>query len=446
MKRRVTRALGLAIRGTLRSAALVVPAAQETFLQSAHKALEWARIDSFLGNRSSPALASHRPCPVCGSIRSKNVFELTDFQFYCDSAEVPKRLNVRDDFCLDCFAVYMNPCFTPYGFSVLAAEAGRSYGSSEGRPDEQIGWLNERALLAPGARVLDIGCFDGAFLARLPSHTRKFGVDIDAPAIERARAVHAEKSIHFTVGDFETFEFNEEAPDTITVLMVLEHLPRPTEVLRKLRSISHANTKLVVEIPVVERGPTNDINGFFATLHTTHFSRQTLAICMLRAGWSIEQATNQPDYNGYRVVASPCEPVSLVSKNVEDLTSVNRSLERWHVAVREAEARLRAPAAAGRWVVWGAGGHTEFLYQVTTLFHADRDELFALVDSDTLKHGKSWRGVPIHSPDVLRDVDWSRTNLLVSSYGGQESITKAALALGVPAERIVTLYDQVHRC
>mgnify|MGYP000380287711 CR=1 FL=1 len=36
---------------------------------------------------------------------------------------------------------------------------------------------------------------------------------------------------------------------------VLEHLPRPVEVLRKLRSIAEVSTRLVVEVPVLENDP-----------------------------------------------------------------------------------------------------------------------------------------------------------------------------------------------
>jgi hypothetical protein len=91
--------------------------------------------------------------------------------------------------------------------------------------------------------------------------------------------------------------------------------------------------------------------------------------------------------------------------------------------------------------VWGGGFHTEVLYHVTALFPKDASREYCVVDSDPVKQGKSWRGIPIGPPAWLRAVDWRETVLLVSSYGSQEGIARDALALGVPADRIVRLYD-----
>lgn len=408
--------------------------------------IRWGEIDTFRHNFTAAALAAHRPCPVCESVNSACVQEVTDFQFYSDAADVPKRMDVRTVQCTQCFAVFQDPCFTPFGFRVLAAEAGRSYGSTPGRAGEQVEWLRERGLLKDGGCFVDIGCFDGAFLARLPPTLHRIGVDIDEPAIARGRDEHRGEGIHLICGDFETFAYAGPTPDTISMLMVLEHLPRPVEVLKKLRSIAHAQTRLVIEVPVLERGETNDINGFFGALHTTHFSRTTLASALAAGGWRIETAEDRPGYNGYRVIGVPSATPERIAPCPRDLIDTHRVLARWHQGICDAEARLSANVASRDWVIWGAGGHTEFLYKTTTLFRGRHDRRFALVDSDPLKHGRTWRGIPIQAPEVLRSVDWTTASLVVSSYGGQESIARAALALGVPEDRIVRLYEDVRVC
>jgi hypothetical protein len=48
------------------------------------------------------------------------------------------------------------------GFNILFAEAGQSYGSTEGRPHEQTKWLADRGLLDEGKVFLDVGCYDGS--------------------------------------------------------------------------------------------------------------------------------------------------------------------------------------------------------------------------------------------------------------------------------------------
>jgi len=179
----------------------------------------------------STALMERRPCPVCGSERDRSIFNLDQFQFYCDSADVPKRADLREAQCLDCLAIFLNPCYSRYGYEVLFAEAGCSYGSTEAHCRRQIEWMQSKNLLRPGSRLLDAGCFEGAFLARLPEHVTRIGVDIDEPAIQRGRRALAESGVELILGDFESFRL-DQGVDVITMFHVLEHLPRPVQVLR----------------------------------------------------------------------------------------------------------------------------------------------------------------------------------------------------------------------
>jgi hypothetical protein len=403
--------------------------------------IRWNQVDSFLGNSSSAATTEERPCPICGSSRARTVLQFDQFQFYSDSAELPKRADIREVQCLDCFAIYLNPCYTDYGFRVLFSEAGRSYGSSAAHTSQQIDWLKARGLLRAGRRLLDAGCYDGAFLAQLPDDLEKIGVDVDAPAIARGRQMLGEKGPEFIHGDFETFSC-EKSLDVITMFHVLEHLRRPVAVLRNLRSMANAGTRLVVEIPILENGNTNDINGFFTVQHTTHFTRVSLQNCLAMAGWTSVESEEQPDYNGFRVIASPSESEGRVEQDSRAMQLLRGYLASWNLAVQAVEGRVSDLTGADKCVIWGGGAHTEFLYQTTSLFHSRRDRQYVIVDGDPIKKGKSWRGIEIHSPDILRELTWPEQYLLVSTYGSQSHIVKAAADLGVPHHRIVTLYKE----
>jgi SAM-dependent methyltransferase len=76
-----------------------------------------------------------------------------------------------------------------------------------------------RPFIKSGARVLDVGCADGALLHQLPALGEYVGVD---PAIER--------TIHVDGGTLIKGTFPDDLPDgrlfdAITMLAVLEHIP-----------------------------------------------------------------------------------------------------------------------------------------------------------------------------------------------------------------------------
>ena len=408
----------------------------------------WSHIDSFQGNHSSPALTFYRPCPICESRNGSTFLQLDQFQFYSDSSSEPKRVDIRQVRCNDCGALYLNPGYSNHGFKILFSEAGQSYGSTLERPGEQIDWLKSRSLLNDGDVFLDVGCYDGGFLSALPDTMKRVGVDIDEPAIERGKQKYQGKKIEFIHGDFETFQYAGDLPGTITMFHVLEHLPRPVEVLKKLCSISGPTTSLVLEVPILENGKTNDINGFFSVQHMTHFSRSSLRKCLSMGGWEIKEEVQQPGYNGFRVVANIKKtPNDTPEHTIEpnDTATLNHYLSHWYKTLQEFEhSMLRFPASLNV-VLWGGGAHTEFLYQTSSFFRTRRDVNFLIIDSDPIKHGKSWRGIKIYGPEVASQIDWLASMLVVSSYGGQESIVSMAQAKGISEDRVIRLYNEVNR-
>lgn len=404
-----------------------------------HARPDWRTIDSFVGNTTDPAAVAHRACPVCGERAAVPLLAFENFQFFTDDATRAKRVTIRNVRCTRCQAVYLDPVYTPRGFAALFAEAGRSYGATPGRALEQRQWLQEHQLLAPGSRLLDIGCYDGAFLAQLPDDIRRVGVDIDAPAVARGRARFADGSVEFVCGDLDAFALGG-AVDTMVMFHVLEHLPDPVRTLRHLRTMAHHATRLVIEIPVVEHGFTNDINGFLSAQHLTHFSRRSLRNVLAQAGWYLEAEMQQPSYNGYRVIATPTDRAPHFIPEPEDEQLFERYLAHWHRVVRDVSQRIVQAPLGSEVVVWGGGLHTEFLYHTTPLFD-ETARRFLIVDSDPLKQGRSWRGISIVPPAVLSTIAWHDRTLLVSSYGGQQAIVAEAMALGVPEACIATLYD-----
>jgi ubiquinone/menaquinone biosynthesis C-methylase UbiE len=404
--------------------------------------LRWAPIDSGVRGFTTPALTANRPCPVCGSLQSRPFLELPDYQFYLDDSNSPKRTTIRDVECDRCFAAFLDPVYTATGFEILFAEAEQSYGASAGRAEEEVSWMAERGLFGDAVTVLDVGCYDCDLLAAMPASIRRTGVDIDPAAIARGQQRLGDLA-ELVVGDFESFTISRP-PDCITMFHVLEHLQRPAHVLARLRTSSHAGTRLIIEVPVLEGPPTSDLVGFFTAHHTTHFSRRSLSNCLARAGWHVVESLQQTHYNGYRVLCEPAEPHSPSAGDPEDTLRIRQALAGWHRAVVQAT-RATAPLdGTERCLIWGGGMHLEQIYATLPLFRAHPERKYVILDSDPIKHGGTWRGIEICPPDVLEDPDTDGVPLLISSYGDQFEIVEAALDRGVDSDRIVTLYESVH--
>ncbi len=400
----------------------------------------WSEMQTQVREYHSLPLLQYRPCPICGSLKNEVRALIEDFQFYSDTHQNPNRVILRDVQCLQCFAIFRNPVFSEVGLQILFQQAGASYGATIGRSNEHRDWMQKNALFKKGKRILDIGCFDGSFLASLPKNLTKMGVDIDAPAVERGKKMYADHSIEFIVSDFENFTV-KESPDAVTMFHVLEHLAKPKKILEHLRSVSHKNTKLFVEVPIVESSITNDICGFFSPHHFTHFSKTSLLNCLNSSGWEIIEAEAQQDYNGFRVLAKPAPSIQYFAGNPEDIITMNEYLSHWHQATAQVNRILLSLKDLKKCIIWGGGTHTEYMYHLTTFFHQQTDRQYFIVDSDIVKHGHTWRGLPIYSPQKLQNADVSDLPLVISSYGSQNSIANAAISLGVRKKNIIKMYD-----
>ena len=198
-----------------------------------------------------------------------------------------------------------------------------------------------------------------------------------------------------------------------------------------------------IEVPILENGCGNDICGFFSVFHLTHFSRNSLKNCLRQAGWLISEWHEMDDYNGCRVICEPCTESSEIIDSQQDNVFLHQYLSTWHQAIAKVSSKLDSIKGHKHIVIWGGGGHTEFLYHITTFFHSNHNKKYTIVDSDPLKQGKSWRGIPILKPSFLTEIDWSQVFMVVSSYGGQESIVNEAKSMGITTDKIITLYDEI---
>src|SRR6185312_10464507 len=109
------------------------------------------------------------------------------------------------------------------GYDELAPRFGEWAARVEGDPWERF--LDELAgRLAPGARVLDLGCGNGHKIARLADRFELTGVDISEEQLRLARAEMPDGT--FVHADLAELDFPAESYDAVTAFYSISHVPR----------------------------------------------------------------------------------------------------------------------------------------------------------------------------------------------------------------------------
>ncbi len=410
--------------------------------------LPWQPMKRLPRQEAALSLQQYRACPSCGTgsdlaENSAALFSLDDFQFFTDQQGL-NRADHRIVACTCCGLLYTNPCYTPSGFQQLFAKAGLSYGHTAARIVEQVEWIARHFPQAHS--LLDVGCGGGDLLKALPQTMQRLGLDVDALALEAAEK--SAPDITFAVCDFDGLADLPQT-DVVTLFHVLEHLANPAGFLKQLRQLAKTGALLVVEVPVVERAvmeQDRDIVGFFTIQHLTHFSKVSLENMLSASGWQLTHVEAMSGYNGWRVVAEP-KPLSTleVVKDETSLSAANAYLSVWRDNIASVEQRIAALAATPRMMIWGVGQHTEYMALLSGLFKAGAE--FVIVDSDPLKQGQTYHGIPVLAPAQVPEAEWLEGEfpIVVSTYGGQESVVKLLASRGVDPLRVVTLYDRTQR-
>ena len=227
-------------------------------------------------------------CPICGSSESALVQKGAR---HAPEAEVRR--------CGTCGLVFLWP-------RPPADDLARYYETSyredygelpvEKRYLEDLGEARRRVerlrpLLAPGIRVLEIGCGSGAFLDAVRPYVKQItGVEPD----RESRAWIEARFGLAVAADFESLQAEDETFDLVVMFHVLEHLPDPLAFLRSLPKLLRAGGKAVIEVPnrddvLVSLYEIPAYQRFYyQKAHLLYFSPDTLQRTLDRSGFGAE--------------------------------------------------------------------------------------------------------------------------------------------------------------
>ncbi len=216
----------------------------------------------------------------------------------CDSPQIVTTVEPDIGQCSACQLYFRNPRPTQ-------AEIARSYdtgGTFAAWQEEESAraemWKRRRALVrrfAAGGRLLDVGTGDGRFLAT----AQAAGFEVVGTEVSESGAAYARKrgfDVH--LGQIAELELPNESFDLATIWHVLEHVPNPGAVLRKVHRVLRPEGILAVALPNEEnffirrrfgraKGSPFDPLTFGGEIHLTYFRPATLRAALRAAGFSV---------------------------------------------------------------------------------------------------------------------------------------------------------------
>lgn len=267
-------------------------------------------------------LESPGRCPLCGEAARQTLHEdLADRIFFC----APGRWTLHR--CGGCGAGYLDPrpdpasiglAYAHYYTHTVAAKRRRGvagnfqravangyrnarYGTRQ-TPASPLGshlpWLfparrravdREMRFLpppAPGARLLDIGCGNGEFLARArDAGWEGIGVEPDPHAAEAARG----RGLKVIEGGLERLDAPDGSFDGITLSHVIEHLHQPAGTLRRCHRLLRPGGWIWIETPNLESSGHRRYGAAWRGLepprHLVLFTRDSLRGALERCGF-----------------------------------------------------------------------------------------------------------------------------------------------------------------
>jgi SAM-dependent methyltransferase len=274
-------------------------------------------------------------CPACGggdttpSWIGEGRFEGRSFSYVC---------------CLDCGTVFVYPMPSAaqldrmYGPEYVAAHYSETTSPELGREAEVV--ADKIVSLRPRPRVLDIGCGAGAFLVKL----RQRGATVVGYEPVPATAADTARATGLDVRSGPLAELIRAGPfDVIHLADVLEHVPKPIDVLETAARLSSPSGVVVVRGPLeaqaclflallrtrrqllrsIGRDRPSDVPPWHVTQFTLKGWHRLAARASLRIVWEVMTEVRWPAPDPPRLF-SPLSVVREISRTISALPVARR--------------------------------------------------------------------------------------------------------------------------
>jgi 2-polyprenyl-3-methyl-5-hydroxy-6-metoxy-1,4-benzoquinol methylase len=193
--------------------------------------------------------------------------------------------------CKQCGLVYMNPQLTVEELKNFYPDDYAPHSINNKQHKSKLPLPNKiLQKITDQTKVLDVGCGNGGFLARLKKITncKIFGLDISENAVKAARKLY---NIDIFCGTIFDAPYQNESFDIITAHHYIEHVNDPLSVLKKMYTLLKPNGQLILKTPNIDSFNARIFKDKWYPLdcprHLFLFSPQTLAKMLKKTGFTI---------------------------------------------------------------------------------------------------------------------------------------------------------------
>jgi len=206
-------------------------------------------------------------------------------------------LPVRTVFCEKCGLVRTDPYLDDKSLTLFyerlyrdiytETEPVRFYGLQKKFGETLLNYCRHHGVAKPGDRVMDVGCCTGGALEAFKAvGCTVQGCDYN----ESYMAVGRDKGLDLRHGSIDQFE--EKAFDLVIMNHVFEHFAHPLQQLERLKRVIKPGGHLFIAVPgvfsIIETYGSPDF--YVQNAHVFHYTKQTLARTVARAGFSLVTA------------------------------------------------------------------------------------------------------------------------------------------------------------
>jgi hypothetical protein len=379
-----------------------------------------------------------KTCLICGSAKIASFLNFglvspSSQSFFDVPTQIPKK-NLDLWFCDDCYHI-QNSAFDGY----FENHYGKNYiiGVSHSAHARAIYTaITHRILselpLSKDARVVEIGCGDGAFLAEF---IKQSGIQ-QGFAYEPSGLYELAKTKPGLKVENRTYSDHEKKGPPVDFLIsrhVFEHLKEPHRILDGVKA-----KILYLEVPRIEYALENSMYAEFYYDHIHYFTRSSFGEFLYRSGYEIISSDVAPVEEFMGVLARPTK-TQTTSRVASQKPKYREFANNWVAFRNELSEEIDRLRHSGEHIaIWGAGARGVTLIDNLKL---GKDSIEIIVDSDPQKWSKY---LPNSSWQVMDPETFYRNPtsvVLVTSATYADEICRALMSrMGPGKTRIFTTF------